>query len=150
MPSKKVKVNSSESSSIKTQSSSGSTRLHLTPARKSNRLQKSSFQLPEFSPRSVSPKKSATRESPGIFDPRAIAVNPTRKDSSIRTQSSGLDLTSVRKSSRLQRGTPKEEKLSAVFACTPVKEDDDDQDKTDDDSESRQTVKENRGAIQYT
>ena len=122
MPSKKAKVNSSQSSSNKTQSSSGSTRIHPSPARKSNRLQKSSIQLPEFCP-SVSPKKSGVRDRSANFDPRAIAVNPTRGAKSKSSPgSSPLGLTSEPKSKRLQNKSP-EEKLSSMFTCTPVKED---------------------------
>ena len=77
LSSKKPKVGPSQSSSIKTQSSSGSSNLHLTPLRKFNRHQKSSVQLPEFSAQSVSTKKSASNNNSSIYDPRATAVIPT-------------------------------------------------------------------------
>ena len=92
-----------------------------------------------------------------------MAVIPTRAKSSLKMEnhfktdthsspgSSRPDLTPVRKSSRIQNGTPKEEKLSNMFSCTPVKgeeDNNDDQDNTDEDSESRQTIKENRNTYQ--
>ena len=120
-------MNSSQSSSSKTQSSSGS-----TPVRRSNRHQKSTVPLPDFSP-NVSPKKSAVRDGPSGFDPRAMAAKPTRP--------ARFGLASFQKSKKLQNESPKEEKLSSVFACTPVKRDDDDQYQTDEDSsqENRNT-----------
>ena len=120
-------MSSSQSSSSKTQSSSGS-----TPVRRSNRHQKSTVPLPDFSP-NVSPKKSAVRDGPSGFDPRAMAAKPTRP--------ARFGLTSFQKSKKLQNESPKEEKLSSVFACTSVKQDDDDQYQTDEDSsqENRNT-----------
>ena len=145
MPSKKAKVNSSQSSSNKTQSSSGSTRIHPSPARKSNRLQKSSIQLPEFCP-SVSPKKSGVRDRSANFDPRAIAVNPTRGAKSKSSPgSSPLGLTSVPKSKRLQNSSQEDSEKGALRSFRRQKSNSFQDDDNDRDSNSSQ---ENRNTHQ--